>query len=104
MRGNDIKVENANVSLLEIVYKDAFENGFLKLQQAKEIYITSLTSKKMNLCLIKRFIEVQAILLAPICPHICDYVYQFLHPKTSIMNAKWPSLGKNIFSRKKKQQ
>jgi len=47
----------------------------------------------MNLRLIKRFIEVQAILLAPICPHICDYVYQFLHPGSTIMHAKWATAG-----------
>jgi leucyl-tRNA synthetase len=86
----------------KMLYKDACKHAFSELQEARETYITRLTDRKLNLCLIKRFIEVQVILLASICPHICDYIYQFLHPKTSIMNAKWPSLGKNIFSRKKK--
>lgn len=86
------------------LYKDVLKYGFSELKKARDIYqVACLQSgRKMNLCLIKRFIEVQAILLAPICPHICDYVYQFLHPKISIMNAKWPSPGKNIFSKKKK--
>ncbi|CAF3892820.1 unnamed protein product [Rotaria sordida] len=60
----------------------------------REIQLTEENYKKieqMNLHLIKRFIEVQVILLVSICPHICDYVCQFLHPSTTIMNAKWPT-------------
>ncbi|CAF1424116.1 unnamed protein product [Rotaria sordida] len=63
----------------------------------REIQLTEENYKKieqMNLHLIKRFIEVQVILLVSICPHICDYVCQFLHPSTTIMNAKWPTAGK----------
>jgi len=75
----------------KMLYADVFKYGFDELQSARDHYVVSCLEKKMNLCLIKRFIEVQAILLAPICPHMCDYIYQFLHPKTSIMTAKWRS-------------
>ncbi|CAF0748981.1 unnamed protein product [Didymodactylos carnosus] len=45
----------------------------------------------MNINLIRYFIEVQLLLLAPICPHIYDYLWQLLYPnELTIMNAKWP--------------
>ncbi|CAF3565723.1 unnamed protein product [Rotaria socialis] len=79
----------------KMLYKDVLKYGFFALQIARDNYRELCSeSEQMNLRLIKRFIEVQAILLSPICPHICDYVYQFLHPGTTIMNAKWPTAGK----------
>jgi leucyl-tRNA synthetase len=79
----------------KMLYKDVLKYGFFELQSARDNYRElCLEGEQMNLRLIKRFIEVQAILLAPICPHISDYIYQFLHPGTTIMNAKWPIAGK----------
>ena len=34
------------------------------------------------------FFELQILLLAPICPHICEYIYQYLHPGRTIMNVR----------------
>jgi leucyl-tRNA synthetase len=89
----------------KMLYKDVLKYGFFELQIARDNYRELCSeSEQMNLRLIKRFIEVQVILLAPICPHISDYVYQFLHPGTTIMNAKWPTTGKDKFQRKKKRK
>jgi len=74
----------------KMLYRDVIKYGFFELQTARDNYRElCLESKQMNLYLLKRFIEIQILLLAPICPHICDYIYQFLHPVTTIMNAKW---------------
>ena len=75
-----------------MMYKEVLKSGFFQLQAARDSYREFCsTSGPMSLPLLKRFIEVQALLLAPICPHICDYVYQMLHPHQSIMEAKWPT-------------
>ena len=79
----------------KMLYKDVLKYGFFELQIARDSYRELCSeSERMNLGLIKQFIEIQSILLAPICPHICDYVYQLLHPDTTIMNAQWPTVGK----------
>lgn len=78
----------------KMLYKDVLKYGFFELQNARDNYRELCSENdRMNLRLIKRFIEVQALLLAPICPHICDYIYQLIHPGTTIMNAKWPVQG-----------
>ncbi len=79
----------------KMLYKDVLKYGYFELQIARDNYRELCSvSEQMNLHVIKRFIEVQVLLLAPICPHISDYVYQFLHPGTTIMHAKWPIAGK----------
>ncbi|CAF1020660.1 unnamed protein product [Adineta steineri] len=78
----------------KMLFKDVIKTGFFELQIARDNYRDSCAeSEKMNFHLLKKYIEVQTILLSPICPHICDYVYQFLYPGTTIMNAKWPIAG-----------
>ncbi|CAF2993244.1 unnamed protein product [Rotaria sp. Silwood2] len=78
-----------------MLYKEVLKHGFFQLQNSRDNYRELCTGiEKMNMSLIKRFIEVQTLLLAPICPHVCDYVYQLLYPNKSIMEAKWPIPGK----------
>lgn len=43
--------------------------------------------------LILRFIEVQTLMLSPICPHICEYIWELLGKPRSIMHEKWPVAG-----------
>jgi len=41
-----------------------------------------------------RFIEWQALVLSPICPHVADFIWtEWLGNKTSILKAKWPVTG-----------
>ena len=42
--------------------------------------------------LIVHYIKVQAIVLSPICPHICEHIWDLLGNKTSIMQAQWPEV------------
>lgn len=39
------------------------------------------------------FLEVQAVLLSPICPHICEQIWQLLGKDGLIVNTKWPQAG-----------
>lgn len=41
----------------------------------------------------RRFIEVQVLLLAPICPHWAEHIWQdVLGKQGSIMHARWPEV------------
>merc|ERR1711879_206614 len=50
--------------------------------------------------LVMRFIEVQLLMLAPICPHFCEFMWQKLQQmgfpaaKGFIVNASWPAARK----------
>lgn len=57
--------------------------GFFELQAARDRYRElcgnpELGGECMHKDLILHFIKVQTILLAPICPHVAEHVYQIL--------------------------
>lgn len=47
----------------------------------------------MHKDLIFRFIEVQTLMLSPICPHLCEHIWHLLGKPSSIMHEKWPVAG-----------
>jgi len=79
-------------------FKEAVKTGLFELQGAKDRYM-QVSMKRMNRDLILHFIEIQTLLLAPICPHVCEHVSMKLKGKTesaesgSLMNARWPTAG-----------
>jgi leucyl-tRNA synthetase len=45
----------------------------------------------MHTCVIRRFVEVQLLLMTPVCPHFSDYLWRnALDNKSSIIRARWP--------------
>lgn len=78
-------------------YRDALKYGFFELQNARDRYrdVTSNTgSVGMNWPLICRFMEIQALLLTPITPHFCEFVWsKVLGKNTSIQQELFPEAG-----------
>jgi len=74
-------------------YKDALKTGFFEYQMAKDNYKQFCGSKDSALRedLIFRFIETQAIILSPICPHIAEKIWKTIGKEGLIVNAKWPA-------------
>jgi len=44
------------------------------LQAARDEYRQAVGEKEMRLDLIEFFVEVQTLLLTPVCPHTCEHV------------------------------
>ncbi|XP_041499633.1 leucine--tRNA ligase, cytoplasmic [Microtus oregoni] len=76
----------------KMMFKEALKTGFFEFQAAKDKY-RELATEGMHRELVFRFIEVQTILLAPFCPHLCEHVWTLLGKPDSIMNASWPVAG-----------
>lgn len=86
-------VVDAKVHYDNMMYKEVLKVGFFELQRAKDRY-KELCFEPLHAGLVFRFIEVQLILLSPICPHICEYIWTNLLKKpTSILDARWPTVG-----------
>jgi leucyl-tRNA synthetase len=46
----------------------------------------------MHVDLVRRFVELQALLIAPIIPHWSEYIWkEVLHKDTSIQGAQFPT-------------
>ncbi|XP_055284704.1 leucine--tRNA ligase, cytoplasmic isoform X1 [Moschus berezovskii] len=76
----------------KMMFKEALKTGFFEFQAAKDKY-RELAIEGMHRDLVFRFIEVQTLLLAPFCPHLCEHIWTLLGKPDSIMNASWPLAG-----------
>ncbi|XP_046907783.1 leucine--tRNA ligase, cytoplasmic isoform X1 [Hypomesus transpacificus] len=74
-----------------MMYKEALKSGFFEFQAFKDKY-RELAMEGMHRDLVFQFIERQTLLLAPICPHLCEYTWGLLG-KESLMLARWPAAG-----------
>ncbi|OBA28001.1 hypothetical protein HANVADRAFT_22229 [Hanseniaspora valbyensis NRRL Y-1626] len=95
---NDI-IERAYEQYSLTNYKNALKLGLFDFQNSRDYYRDSVaeTGKGMHKDLIFKYIESQTLLLAPIAPHFCDYVYrELLGHKTSVQNAKFPRASKPV--------
>jgi leucyl-tRNA synthetase len=80
-----------------MMYKEVLKSGFFELQSARDRYRELCFENLMNSALIKRFIDVQLILLSPICPHICEHIWlNVIKNKESILKASWPTTSNAI--------
>ncbi|KAG9461305.1 hypothetical protein GDO78_017315 [Eleutherodactylus coqui] len=61
----------------KMMFKEVLKTGFFEFQAAKDKY-RELAIEGMHQGLVFRFIETQTLLLAPICPHLCEYVWSLL--------------------------
>ncbi|XP_059177006.1 leucine--tRNA ligase, cytoplasmic-like [Physella acuta] len=74
------------------LFKAALRTGFFEFQAKRDKY-REVETQGMHRDLVFRFIEVQALLMAPICPHIAEHIWGLLGKKESIMWALWPEAG-----------
>lgn len=76
-------IKETDAFYAKMMYKEALRAGFYELQAARDKY-RELSFDGMHHALVYDFIRVQTLLLSPICPHVCDYI--------------WKSLLKNVWS------
>eukprot|EP01087_Luapelamoeba_hula_P009659 TRINITY_DN2512_c0_g1_i1.p1 TRINITY_DN2512_c0_g1~~TRINITY_DN2512_c0_g1_i1.p1 ORF type:complete len:1102 (-),score=182.41 TRINITY_DN2512_c0_g1_i1:93-3398(-) len=84
----------------QMKFHEALRTGFFELQNARDSYRTA--AMKMNKQVILKFIRTQLILLTPVCPHYCEYIWTKLWLKyadpegkevKTITRASWPEAG-----------
>ncbi|KAL4084204.1 hypothetical protein QTP88_028031 [Uroleucon formosanum] len=91
----NLKIQQTGEYYEKLLFKEALRTGFFELQAARDRYRElcgnpELGGECMHKDLILLFIKVQTILLAPICPHVSEHVYQLLGNTDSVVKASWP--------------
>lgn len=78
----------------KMLFKEGLRTGVFEFQLGRDSYRELCGSMGgMHVDLVFEFIERQALLLAPICPHVSEHVWSLLGKKTSILHARWPKAG-----------
>ncbi|VEN44598.1 unnamed protein product [Callosobruchus maculatus] len=88
----NMKIKETGEFYDKMLFKEALRTGFFEMQAIRDKY-RELSLDGMHIDLVLRFIEVQVLLLSPICPHVAEHVWQLLGKKGSILNALWPVVG-----------
>ncbi|XP_012229302.1 leucine--tRNA ligase, cytoplasmic [Linepithema humile] len=88
------KVRKTGENYAKMLYKEALKTGFFEFQAARDKYLQLSALDGINWTLIMKYIELQIIILSPICPHVCEHVWELVGKDGSILNARWPSVGK----------
>lgn len=76
----------------ETMYKAALKSGYYDLTAARDFYreSTKASGVGMHSDLVKRYIELQALMILPIAPHFAEYIWQEVLGKgDSVQNALW---------------
>jgi leucyl-tRNA synthetase len=79
-----------------LLFKNAIKSGFYDFTSARDFYreVSKSAGIGMNHPLVRRYIEVQALLLTPIAPHWAEYIWlEVLQKPDTIQNALFPDLG-----------
>ncbi|XP_004518566.1 leucine--tRNA ligase, cytoplasmic [Ceratitis capitata] len=89
----NLKTRETDENYRKMLFKEALRSGFYELQLARDKYRELCGAQGMHEELVLEFIRRQALLVAPICPHVADYVWGLLGNKESIVHARWPEVG-----------
>jgi len=71
-------------------FREALRTGFYDLQSYRDGYRTSVGAEGMNYDLVMKFVEIQAILISPITPHVSEWIWKSLGKTGSVRFASWP--------------
>ena len=74
------------------MFREGLKTGFFEFLSARDRYRElSSAGEGMHRDLILRYIKAQVIILSPICPHTCDYLWrEVLKEKGSVLTTSWP--------------
>lgn len=87
-----IKATDENYN--KMLFKEALRTGLFEFQRSRDTYRELCGGDNMHVDLVFEFIERQALLMAPICPHVAEHIWELLGKKESILHASWPVAGK----------
>lgn len=75
----------------KMMFKDALRVGFFEYQELWTKYKEISCATTLREDLVRRFITTQAVIMAPICPHICEKIWRLLGNECLIVTgARWP--------------
>ncbi len=81
-------IKEVEAEMEEGDFKDALVKGFFNLQEQFRWYMRRCGEPNRDL--LKEFVEVQTLLLAPITPHVCEEIWEKLGKGGFLSRDSWP--------------
>eukprot|EP00752_Nemacystus_decipiens_P004015 g3678.t1 len=93
----DALINKTDDAFGRMMWREGLHSGFYAMQLLRDFYRDWClkTSTLMHKTLVLRFMEVQILVLAPICPHFAEHFWGLLgHGESgSVLKASWPQTG-----------
>lgn len=93
----NVLVEETYRHYVATSYKLALKSGFYDFTSARDFYreATKAAGLGMHQDLVRKFVELQALLLTPLAPHWAEYIWlDVLKKDETIQKAQWPKVPK----------
>lgn len=68
------KINESSANFDRLLFKEALKTCFFEYQEIRDKY-REQTMEDMHRDLIMKFIETQALILSPICPHVAEHIW-----------------------------
>jgi len=85
-------IKESDVAYSRLLFKDALKTGFFELQAVLNKYRELCGADGMHRALVHKFIEIQTLILCPICPHIAEEVWETMGKDGFAVQAKYPEV------------
>lgn len=89
----NLKTKQTDELYGKMLFKEALRFGFFEFQSARDKYRELCGTGGMHVDLVLEYIRRQALLMAPICPHVAEHIWTLLGNEKSILHARWPEAG-----------
>lgn len=94
----DIAVHRARAAYDRMLFREALKVAMYDLQNARDVYRFACGPEGPNARLLRRYIEVSTLLMAPITPHTSEHVWgDLLKREGLVVNAGWPAAAEPDF-------
>lgn len=87
-------IRDATKAMDETLFRTAIQRGFFDVQRHLKWY-QRRTAGQMNQDVLNEIIEVQTLLLAPFCPHVCSEIWEKLGKQSVLVSEKWPQFDES---------
>ncbi|XP_071546480.1 leucine--tRNA ligase, cytoplasmic isoform X1 [Panulirus ornatus] len=86
------KIRETDNNYKTLMFKEALRTGFFEYNNLFHQYRErSQVQSGLHWDLVHRYLTTQVLLLSPVCPHVCDFIWQkVLGKPSSILHARWP--------------
>lgn len=88
----NLKIKETDEHYKNLMFKEALRTGFFEYSNLFHQYRErAQVQGGLHWNNVQRYLTTQVIILSPVCPHICDYIWQkILGNKESILHSSWP--------------
>ncbi|CAM9579136.1 unnamed protein product, partial [Phaeothamnion confervicola] len=89
-----VLVRRADEQFGKMLWRDGLKEGFNIMQALRDFYRDwcARSDVAMLRSLVLQFVEWQTIILAPVCPHYAELVWEMMGREGSVLQASWPEV------------